>query len=222
MTWSCDARCGSVIGGSSLELHPLANGHQHVAFTALSNLLSTSSSSFLPDLTVELQLSLLVGQRNSGRIGCSLTTPGHQRQSSSIIPSCKCWWIWAFFSPSHFLCSPASINCPRHIRHSWDFYWDNRSTNWYGTCARNWAWTPGGRFWRRSTTDCGNPRGDDNWAMACRIGSSGIIGAGSRIKPLTWTQACNDRTQMVKKATNWMILTYKVHFGTLHSSVCLH
>lgn len=190
---SCDTWCGAIIGEGSLELDPLANGHQHVAFSPFSSLFSFS---FLSCLTLKV---LLVRQGYTGRIGCSLTAPGHHRQRASIPASCKSRRIWTVIHSSssspHLLCTPAPINCSWHIRHCRDFYRDDRCTNRDGACAPNWAWTAGGRFWRRGAADCGYSRSDDNWTVACRIGARRIMGAWSRIKALTW--ACNDRNQKI-------------------------
>ncbi|TNN79970.1 hypothetical protein EYF80_009787 [Liparis tanakae] len=81
---SRDARSGAVVGEGSLELDPLADGQEHVAFGLVSCLLACS---FLPHVGVQV---LLGGRGYRGRIGCSLTAPGHHGQRARILPSAIC------------------------------------------------------------------------------------------------------------------------------------
>lgn len=185
--WSWDTWCRAVVGEGSLELDSLAYRHQHVAIWPFPSFIL---------LCVTLQV-LLIGLEYSGRISCGLTTPGHHRQRASIPSPGKCWRIWAFISSPGVLSTPAPVYRSRHVGDGWDFHWDDGRTNGDGACSRYWAWTPGGRFWRGGAADCGNPRGDDNWAVAWWIGARGIV--GSRIKCLTWTRAYSKRAQVKKR-----------------------
>lgn len=175
-SWSCNAWGWAVICQSPLELHSLAYSHQHVTFWPFSSLLSRFALKVL-----------LIRQGQAGWIGSSLATPGHHWQCVSVPAAYKRWGFWIFSSlSSHLLCGPTPINCSWHVRHHWGFYWDDRCTNWYGPCAPNWGWTSSRRFWWRRAAYCGNPRGDNNWSVACRIGAR----AGSRVEAMTG--ACNE------------------------------
>lgn len=170
--WSCDARGRAIICQSPLEFHSLAYSYQHVTFWPFSSLLSC--------LALKV---LLIGQGHAGRIGCSLAAPGHHRQCVGAPPSHERWGPRVFSSlSSHLLCSPAPVDGPWHIGHHGGFYGDDRSTNWDGACAPDWGWTSSRRLWGGGAAYCGNPRGDDNWPVACRIGGR----ARSRVEAMSW------------------------------------
>lgn len=175
--WSCDAWGRAVICQGPLELHSLAYSHQHVTFWPFARLVSV--------LALKV---LLIGQGHAGRIGCSLATPGHQWQRVSVPPSHERWGLWVLSSlSSHLLCRPAPVKCSWHVRHHGGFYRDDRCTDRDGACAPNWGGTSGRRLWGGGAAYCGDPRGDDNWPVACRIGAR----AGSRVE--TMSGACNNR-----------------------------
>lgn len=171
--WSCDAWGRAVICQSPLELHSLAYSHQHVTFWPFSRLA----------LTV-----LLIGQGHAGWIGGGLAAPGHHWQCVSVPLSHGRRGLWVLSSlSSHLLCSPAPVNCSRHVRHHGGFHWDDRCADWDGACAPDWGGTSCRRLGGGRAAYCGNPRGDDNWPVAWRIGSR----AGSGVEAMTG--GCNDR-----------------------------
>lgn len=169
--WSCDARGRAVICQSPLELHALAYSHQHITFWPFSSLMSC--------LALKV---LLIGQGHAGWIGRRLAAPGHHWQHVGVPSSYERRGLWVLSSLcSHLLRSPAPVNCSWHVRHHGGFHRDDRCANWDGACAPNWGGTSSRRLWGGGAAYCGNPRGDDNWPVACRIGAS----AGSGVEAMS-------------------------------------